>query len=102
MKGFVINDKQVIIKILEDIKEVNEVERYIKFGRSGQLSGINFLKQKIIVTDLLDNMRLGDVFPDDVEDKRAKFFHLSVDELIEQLQQENATLLLRLVEKGVI
>lgn len=102
MNGYILNQESKIMRILENVTEINEADGYILFGNNGKLDGVNFSMLPMVVTDEQNQLKVGDTLPQSVIDKRTDLIIKSDRELIEELKRENEQLMNKLAEKGVI
>lgn len=107
MKGFLINKltrkiDAVFDSVLGIDNNIPSVTFLDKEKGKGEVSGFDNKYFEIVVVSEYINLGVGDILPPDIVDKKESLFVKSERELIEQLQKENADLMLQLVMKGVL
>lgn len=88
-KGLILKDDNTIARVLDDIKEINESQNHILFGRgNSKLGSVDFSILNLIVTDDPREFKIGDKLPVDVVDKRSQVTKQSSEELVNSLGME--------------
>ncbi|MFO1445281.1 hypothetical protein KDN24_19195 [Bacillus sp. Bva_UNVM-123] len=90
-KGLIMNDSNTIIRVLDNIQEIDETEKHILFGDNGKLGGIDLACLNLVVTDDKSELKIGDSLPLDIRDKRDELVKNTSDK-IKTLEKENNVL----------
>lgn len=95
LKGLLLTDARVIVKILEGIMKINKEEKTISCV-STKLGGVNFDMLNIVVTDSTEDFKAGDVLPDGFVDLSYMIENKPVNDLVNRLGEEIKKLKLEL------
>lgn len=103
MKGYLfIKVGREIIDVFENIVLIDKRNGLIK-GANYNVSGIDFSKVDIVVTDLEEKFKIGDFLPEDLIDLSNTMEVQLVDDIIDRLGEELTKLKLELISlKGSV
>lgn len=89
LKGLIINDDNTILKILNNMIEINESDNRILFDDGlSKLGGIDFSLLNIVVTDDYTEFKVGEILPNTIENKKSQLINRENVDLVNSLGME--------------